>query len=244
VPRPLTWRRRLADLAIVAIAFALGAALLTGYTAYRVWDVGQHDNRRHVDAIVVLGAAQYNGRPSAVLAARLDHAIELYKAGYAPYLVVTGGNLPGDLTTEAETGRRYAANRGVPADAILMEKTGGTTLESIRNVRAIFEAHDLHTALFVSDRTHMLRVLRQAADQGIEAWGSPTDTSPADTDPDMHFDAFMHELGGLAEYEFLQQQSQPDLPTGAVPAATATSSAVPLERSVASSTAPSPAPGR
>jgi uncharacterized SAM-binding protein YcdF (DUF218 family) len=231
----LTWRRRLADLAIVAVAFALGAALLTGYAAYRVWDVGQHDNRRHVDAIVVLGAAQYNGRPSAVLAARLDHAIALYKAGYAPYLVVTGGNLPGDLTTEAETGRRYAANRGVPADAILMEKTGGTTLESIRNVRTIFEAHGLHTALFVSDRTHMLRVLRQAADQGIEAWGSPTDTSPADTDPDMHFDAFMHELGGLAEYEFLQQESVPDLP--ARTAATA-SPAPPSGSTAASPSAP------
>jgi uncharacterized SAM-binding protein YcdF (DUF218 family) len=235
VPRPLTWRRCLADLALVAVAFALGGALLTGYTAYRVWDVGQHDNRRHVDAIVVLGAAQYNGRPSGVLAARLDHAIELYKEGYARYFVVTGGNLPGDLTTEAETGRRYASNRGVPAEAILMENTGGTTLESIRNVRTLFEEHGLRTALFVSDRTHMLRVLRLAEDQGIEAWGSPTDTSPADTDPDMHFDAFMHELGGLAEYEFLQRDRQPDLPAGP-----SVASPAPPSPAASSSAAPSP----
>jgi uncharacterized SAM-binding protein YcdF (DUF218 family) len=205
----LSLRRRLADLILVGLAFSLGAAAITGYTVFRIWQVGQQDNRRHVDAIVVLGAAQYNGRPSAVLAARLDHAIALYKEGWAPYLVFTGGKLPGDVYTEAETGRRYAIARGVPASAILMENTGSTTLESIRNVRAIFDANELRSALFVSDRTHMLRVLRQASDQGIDAWGSPTDTSPADTDPDMHFDALMHELGGLGEYWFLQQTFAP-----------------------------------
>jgi uncharacterized SAM-binding protein YcdF (DUF218 family) len=203
----VTWKARLRDLAFVALAFVIGGAALTAYTVYRIGEVGQHDNRRKVDAIVVLGAAQYNGRPSAVLAARLDHAIDLYKAGYAPYLVVTGGKLPGDRLTEAETGRRYARDRQVPDSAILAETTGSTTLESIRNVRALFDQHGLHTALFVSDRTHMLRVLRLAADQGIEAWGSPTATSPADNDEHMHFNALMHELGALAEYNFLQSES-------------------------------------
>ena len=235
----MTWHSRLRDLLLVALAFIIGGAALTAFTVYRVWDVGQHDNRRPVDAIVVLGAAQYNGRPSAVLAARLDHAIELYKQGYAPYFVVTGGKLAGDRLTEAATERNYAVARGVPASAILGETIGRTTLESIQNVRALFDAHGLHTALFVSDRTHMLRVLRLAADQGIEAWGSPTETSPADNDSDMHFNALMHELGALGYYTFLKNEPLPDdsvgttaaSPAGATAGTTAaspaTSSAVP-----------------
>jgi uncharacterized SAM-binding protein YcdF (DUF218 family) len=221
VPRRVTLGARLRDLLIVAVAFAIGGAALTAYTVYRIGEVGQHDNRRSADAIVVLGAAQYNGHPSAVLAARLDHAIELYKQGYAPWFVVTGGKLPGDNYTEAETGRRYARDRQVPDSAILEETTGSSTLESIRNVRTLMDQHGLHTALFVSDRTHMLRVLRLAQDQGIEAWGSPTDTSPADTDPTMHFNALMHELGALGYYSFLtgepadaQSQAPSPAPSG------------------------------
>ena len=199
----MTWKGRLRDLLAVALAFAIGGVALTAYTAYRVWEVGQHDNRRQVDAIVVLGAAQYNGRPSAVLAARLDHAIDLFSQGYATWFVVTGGKLPGDRVTEAASEREYAMKRNVPASAIIGETTGGTTLESIRNVKALFDGKGIRTALFVSDRTHMLRVLRLAQDQGIDAWGSPTETSPADNVTKMHFDALMHELGALGEYVFL-----------------------------------------
>jgi uncharacterized SAM-binding protein YcdF (DUF218 family) len=236
----VTWKARLRDLALVALAFVIGGAALTAYAVYRVGDVGQHDNRRNVDAIVVLGAAQYNGRPSAVLAARLDHAIELYKAGYAPYLVVTGGKLPGDRLTEAATGRNYALAREVPPTAILAETTGSTTLESIRNVRILFDQHGLHTALFVSDRTHMLRVLRLAADQGIEAWGSPTETSPADTDQHMHFNALMHELGALGDYAFLEGASVSTAP--AAPAAPADASAPPPSAGPSAAPASSPTP--
>lgn len=236
----MTWRSRLRDLLLLAMAFSIGAAALTAFTVYRVWDVGQHDNRRHVDAIVVLGAAQYNGRPSAVLAARLDHAIELYKEGYAPYLVVTGGKLPGDRLTEAATGRIYAVARDVPASAILAETTGRTTLESIQNVRALFDANGLHTALFVSDRTHMLRVLRLAADQGLEAWGSPTESSPADNDAHMHFNALMHELGALGFYTFLENEPVPDDAAGSTAASPVPSSAAP-EASRSATAAPSAA---
>jgi uncharacterized SAM-binding protein YcdF (DUF218 family) len=189
----------------VALAFALSGAALVAYAAFRIGDVGGHDNRRHVDAIVVLGAAQYDGRPSPILAARLDHAIDLYNQGYAPYLVVTGGKLQGDRFTEAWAGADYAAKHGVPRTAILQETTGGTTLESMRNVRDLFDANGLHTAVFVSDRTHMLRVLRMAADQGIEGWGSPTDTSPTDLDPALRTDSTIHELGALGLYFFVEQ---------------------------------------
>ncbi len=187
------------------IVFALGAGALTAFTTFRIWQVGHQDGRRSVDAIVVLGAAQYNGRPSGALAARLDHAIELYKDGVAPFLITTGGNLPGDLTTEAETGRRYAMARGVPESAILMENTGHSTLESIQHVRAIFDARNLHTALFVSDRSHMLRILRVAQDQGIEAWSSPTDTSPDDNVQDLFYKSLVHELGAMALYVLVNE---------------------------------------
>jgi uncharacterized SAM-binding protein YcdF (DUF218 family) len=187
--------------------FLLAAMSLTAYTAFRIWQVGEQDGRRHVDAIVVLGAAQYNGRPSGALAARLDHAIALYDEGYAPYLITTGGNLPGDLTTEAETGRRYAMARNVPESAILMENTGGSTLESLQHVKAIFDEKGLHTAVFVSDRSHMLRVLRVAQDLGIEGWSSPTDTSPDDIDPSLHFDSMIHELGAMGQYLFINEDT-------------------------------------
>ena len=216
-PRP-TWGARLRDLLLVGFAFALGACLLTGYTAFRIWQVGQIDGRRNVDAIVVLGAAQYNGRPSGALAARLDHAIELYKEGDAAYLITTGGKLPGDNYTEAQTGFNYATKRGVPASAILMESTGRTTLESIRNVRAIFDARGFRTALFVSDRSHMLRVLLLAQDCGIEAWASPTETSPDDIDGRLIYQSMIHEMGGIGLYLFVNEDPNPaDDPATAPP---------------------------
>jgi uncharacterized SAM-binding protein YcdF (DUF218 family) len=212
----VTLGERVRDLILVGFLFVLGGCALTAYTTFRIWQVGQQDGRRHVDAIVVLGAAQYNGRPSGALAARLDHAIELFKEGDAPYLITTGGNLPGDNYTEAQTGFNYATKRGVPASAILMEDTGGSTLESIQNVRAIFDAHGLHTALFVSDRSHMLRVLRMAEDQGIEAWSSPTQTSPDDIDGTLVYKSMVHELGGLGLYLFVN--GDPDTVATSAPA--------------------------
>lgn len=219
-PPRITWRKRLADLLLVALAFCLGAGVLTAYTTFRIWQVGQQDGRHHVDAIVVLGAAQYNGHPTDALRARLDHAIELYKEGFAPYLITTGGNLPGDRTTEAETGFCYATKQGgLPASAILMENTGRTTEESIQHVRAIFDARGLRTALFVSDRTHMLRVLRLAQDQGIEAWASPTEASP--DDKDLVFKSMVHELGGLGLYLFVGQDPDSGGGTSTTPSSSA-----------------------
>ncbi len=221
----LTRRERIRDLALVGLAFILGACLILGYATFRIWQVGGQDGRRHVDAIVVLGTAQFNGRPSAPLAARLDHAIALYDDGDAPYLITTGGKLPGDWTTEAEVGRKYAMARGVPDSAILMETTGRSTLQSMQNVRAIMDAHGLRTALFVSDRSHMLRVLRLAQDEGIEAWSSPTDTSPDDRGPAM-LRALLHELGATGLYLFVNQDADLSDPApDAIPSPTASAAA-------------------
>jgi uncharacterized SAM-binding protein YcdF (DUF218 family) len=190
------------DLVRIGAWLIAGSVVVGLYTVYRISSQGDRDERRPADAIVVLGAAQFNGVPSDVFAARLDHAVELYQAGLATYLVVTGGKQPGDRTTEAATARAYAIARGVPDAKILMEDTGRNTLDSIEAVGAIFRAHHFGSGLFVSDRTHMLRVLRMASDQGILAWGSPTTTSPTDTDPARRQRAVAHELAGLIAYYF------------------------------------------
>jgi uncharacterized SAM-binding protein YcdF (DUF218 family) len=188
------------DLIRLGGAACLAVALAAGYTTYRVWAQGQKDEQRPADAIVVMGAAQYDGRPSPVFASRLDHGVELYLAGKAPRLIVTGGKAAGDRTTEAAVGRAFAVERGVPPDAIVVEDRSRTTLESIRAVAGLLKEDNAGTAIFVSDRPHMLRVLRMAADAGIIAWGSPTRTSPIEDDVPGRIEATVHELGALAYY--------------------------------------------
>ena len=223
MPAP-SHRHVMRDLVVVALAAGAGAAVMVGYAAYRIDQQGRRDDQRPAGAIVVLGAAQYDGRPSAVFAARLDHAVKLYLAGTAPWLVVTGGKLPGDRTTEAAVARAYALERGVPPDRILMEDTGRSTLESLRSVGVILRQEGIHDAVFVSDRTHMLRVLRMARDQGITAYGSPTPTSPTDADPQRRFSATIHELGGLGVYFLVGQESAGDFgPPAETPAVSASS---------------------
>jgi uncharacterized SAM-binding protein YcdF (DUF218 family) len=188
------------DLIRLAGAACLGIVLVGGYATYRIWAQGQRDEERPADAIVVMGAAQYNGTPSKVFAARLDHAVSLYFAGVAPVLVMTGGKAEGDRTTEAAAGRAFAIGLGVPAEAILVEEESRTTLESVRAVSHLLATNELDNAVFVSDRPHMLRVLRMAADAGVTAWGSPTQTSPIESDLAGQVDATIHELGALAYY--------------------------------------------
>jgi uncharacterized SAM-binding protein YcdF (DUF218 family) len=183
------------------VTLGLAGVLLVGaYATYRIWAQGQLDEQRPADAIVVMGAAQYDGRPSPIFAARLDHAVSLYQAGIAPTLVVTGGKADGDRTTEAASARAYAIARGVPSAAILVEDRSRTTQESIRSVSTLLREKGISQAIFVSDRPHMLRVLRMAHDDGIIAWGSPTPTSPIENDATGRLDATVHELGALVAY--------------------------------------------
>ena len=183
---------------VVVTGLLVGVA--GGFAAFRIWQQGALDEERPADAIVVLGAAQYDGRPSPVFRARLDHAISLYRAGVAPNLVVTGGKRPGDRTTEAAAARRYAIDHGVPPQAIFGEDDARNTLDSLRAVRSAMHDRGLRTAVFVSDPTHMLRVVRIASDLGLEAYSSPTRTSPVQLDPVRVARATIHELGALAVY--------------------------------------------
>jgi uncharacterized SAM-binding protein YcdF (DUF218 family) len=197
------------QLARLLVAATVGGVLAIGYTTYRIWDQGGRDDRRPADAIVVLGAAQYDGRPSPVFRARLEHAVALYLDGLAPYLVVTGGKADGDRTTEADAARQFALARGVPDEAILVEDRGRTTLASLRAVGDVLRERGLSEAVFVSDRTHMLRVLRIARDQGIQGWGSPTESSPVDADPRRRLGATVHEVAALGVY-FLTGETAPE----------------------------------
>jgi uncharacterized SAM-binding protein YcdF (DUF218 family) len=183
----------------VVVAGLLVAAA-GGVAALRIWQHGSLDEERPADAIVVLGAAQYDGRPSPVFRARLEHAVELHRADLAPWLVVTGGKQEGDRTTEAAAARRFAIENGVDPASILVEDRGRTTLESLETVADLLRARNLTRVVFVSDRAHMLRVLRIARDQGLTPYGSPTRTSPTDAAFEQRVDATIHELGALAVY--------------------------------------------
>ena len=162
--------------------FVLGILtfLILGWvaTVAAVWYWGRRDAARPADAIVVLGAAQYAGRPSPVLKARLDHGIALWKDSIAPRLVLTGGTGDGDTTSEAAVGRRYAMEQGVPAAAILVEVQGRTTIESLRAVASMSRQHDFDRVVLVSDPFHMLRVQLLAMRYGLDASTSPTRSSP------------------------------------------------------------------
>ncbi len=144
--------------------------------AVLIWS--SRDEARPAQAIVVLGAAQYAGRPSPVLRARLDHALDLWKRNLASLLILTGGTGLGDTTSEAAVGRTYAKKRGVPDTLILVENEGRTTSESMKAVAGMLEVRGLQTALLVSDPFHMLRLRILARRFGFIPYTSPTRTSP------------------------------------------------------------------
>ena len=161
---------------ITKLLLVLVAAWALCLASIHLW--GRRDETPRSDAIVVLGAAQYDGRPSPVLRARLDHAIDLYEAGVAPVIIMTGGQAPGDTVSEAVVSRRYAVRRGVPADAILMERGGMTTVESMEAVGRLMRSREMHSAVLVSDPFHMLRLKLLARQVGFRGYTSPTRTSP------------------------------------------------------------------
>jgi len=162
----------------LAVAFGVLLAVAWILIVAAVLITGLRDTAQRAGAIVVLGAAQYEGRPSPVLRARLDHAIGLYVRGLAPLLIVTGGAGTGDTTSEAAVGRRYAFQRGVPDTAILMEARGRTTSESLRGVAGMIAGRRDSSVILVSDPFHMLRLAILARRLGMIPYTSPTRTSP------------------------------------------------------------------
>lgn len=163
-------------LRIVAITVVVGMFYFT-FNLWQVWSVGRSDQSRSVDAIVVLGAAQYDGRPSPQLRARLDHALALWHQGRAPLIIVTGGKQDADRFTEAEVGAKFLEGSGVSINAIALENFGRTTRGSLLGVRGILDARGLHSLLIVTDPYHALRARLIAQDLDMQAFISPTRTS-------------------------------------------------------------------
>jgi uncharacterized SAM-binding protein YcdF (DUF218 family) len=158
---------------LLALAFLAWVTVVVGIIA-----VGRRDRARPAAAIVVLGAAQYEGRPSPVLRARLDHALELWRRDLAPRVILTGGRGVGDTTSEAAVGRRYMIDRGVPGSAIRLEDRGKTTSQSLHSVAQMMAEYDSSSVILVSDPFHMFRLSILARRLGMEPYTSPTRTSP------------------------------------------------------------------
>jgi len=167
----------------LALLGMLGVVL--GGTAWAVWSAAHTDDARYVDradVILVLGAAEYQGVPSPVFAGRLEHAALLFGQGRSDLVVVLGGGRPGDISTEAEAGRDFLLEQGLPAEDVFALPVGGTTLESLRAAAAWMRERDLHSAFLVSDPWHNLRVRRMASDLGIQGYVSATWQSAAKTE--------------------------------------------------------------
>jgi len=160
-------------------AAVLAAVLVVVSTAAAIWWKARQDERPRADAIVVLGSAQYNGTPSAIFAARLDHARKLFRDGVAPVIVTVGGKRQGDNYTEAGAGRSWLANQGVPDRDLVAVPSGDDTLQSMRDVATVFGQKGWHSAVLVTDPWHAMRAERMADDSGIDASSSPTRQGPA-----------------------------------------------------------------
>jgi len=170
----LTWKL------VRRVALVVGLLLVAYYlvTLFQVWRAAEDDDRSKTQAIIVLGAAQYDGRPTDVFKARLDHAHELWKAGVAPTIVVTGGGQPGDRYTEAGAGAEYLHELGVPDTAIQRETTSRSSWESLTASARFLQDEGITRVTLVSDPFHMLRLRLIAEDLGFDAVTSPTRTSP------------------------------------------------------------------
>jgi uncharacterized SAM-binding protein YcdF (DUF218 family) len=201
MPKPRSYLRiGVAVLCVVVLAWVVSMAM--------VERAGRRDQARPADAIVVLGAAQYVGRPSPVLRARVDHAVSLWKRGLAPTLILTGGTGVGDTTSEAAVARKYAMTLGVPDRAIVVEIKGRTTSESMRAVARIMDDREQESVILVSDPFHMLRLSILARRFGLDPYTSPTRTSPITSNREEHWKYMVSESVKVPLAYIFERRSQ------------------------------------
>lgn len=163
---PRIWLRLLAAISAAVLVWVVAIFWLVSLQAGR-------DESRHADAIVVFGAAEYAGHPSPIYRARLDHAYTLFKNGFAPLIITSGGAADDPSFTEGGVGRDYLVSRGVPDGAVIAETQSADTSESAARIANIFRTNHLHTCLAVSDGYHMFRVKRMLEREGVTAFASP-----------------------------------------------------------------------
>ena len=181
--------------------FAL-AALMAAVAAGYLWRLtaaierqAEIDEAREADVIVVLGAAEYRGKPSPVLRARLDHALELYRKKLAPRILTTGGAGGDPLWTESEVGRTYLSKHGVPVEAIIIEPEGESTVESTTAASGIMRRMNLRSCIVVSDGYHIFRAKRLMENQGFVVYGSPRPSTQPVTGWAKHWLSFRQAVG-------------------------------------------------
>lgn len=167
------WLRR--GIALLVALFVLGAVVI----ATHVWWVGLHGQKPRSDVILVLGAAQYDGRPSEVFKARLDHAKMLLDDKVASRIITVGGGQPGDRVTEGQAGRDYLVGHGVPDSQVIAVNEGSDTLLSLRAAAVVLNERKWHSMVIVTDRWHALRSRTMARDLGFAAAVSPATTGPS-----------------------------------------------------------------
>ena len=170
--RALRWARRAVSAVLVVVL------LVVGWTAFRVWSVAREDSRSRADAIVVLGASQFAGRPSSIFRSRLDHAKALYDDDVAPVVVTVGGNRAGDRFTEAAAGGHYLRDAGVPPADVAEVGVGSDTLTSMEAVARTARERRWRRVLLVTDPWHSFRARSMAREVGLDAETSPTRSGP------------------------------------------------------------------
>jgi uncharacterized SAM-binding protein YcdF (DUF218 family) len=182
----------------IAGFIVLLSTLLLGYLFYVAKQIERQstiDEAKPADIIMVLGAAEYRGKPSPVLQGRLNHALFLYLKGLAPYILTTGGAGGDPVYTEGEVGRAYLSDHGVPSEAIVVEPEGATTVQSVNASAEIMRRMNLHSCIVVSDGYHIYRVKRLLEAQGIQVYGSPRPTAGSFNSRELRWVYFRQAVG-------------------------------------------------
>jgi uncharacterized SAM-binding protein YcdF (DUF218 family) len=190
-----------AVLALILLLASVGAYWMYLYQQVRA--IASHDGAHIADAIVILGAAQYNGLPSPVLKARLDHALHLYKKGYSKAIITTGSYGPDPNYSEAHVATEYLTEHGVDAADIITEQASLTTHDSIRAASLLVKSKDWKTVLVVSDGFHLFRIREMFADEGITAYTSPAPDSPIEISASQRFWYSLREVFLFSAYRLV-----------------------------------------
>lgn len=194
----MRWRRQLLRaVALLVVLIVAIPALLAG----RIWWVARQDDRSPADVIIVLGTTQYDGRPSSIFTARLEHALVLHAQGVAPVVLTVGGSRPGDRFTEAQAAADYLMADGLTADEVAVVGEGSDTLGSIRAAAEVMRSNDWTSAVLVTDPWHVLRSRTIARDAGIDAVGSPTRQGPSVYTRETQLRYIGRETAALLSYE-------------------------------------------
>ena len=172
----MRWRRLLVRSVALLLALVVAVPVVV---AGRVWYVARQDDRSPSDVILVLGTAQYDGRPSSIFTARLEHALVLHESGVAPVVMTVGGSRPGDRFTEGQAAADYLLGKGLSDDEVVAVGEGSDTLHSVQAAARVMATNDWSSAVLVTDPWHVLRSRTIARDEGVDAVGSPTRQGPS-----------------------------------------------------------------